>query len=190
MPQKTHLQHGKDHQHHGSDPVLVSYEDVGTSGGGGGGGIQFDTYPQAGDWLYVQSNDATAAGGSPDGYAIELSDYTSDGSGGGGVFLGAFGGGDVKVTVHGGGGVDIQATGAGGIRIHDERTSNDGDGLVLASLRNAFQLAGVGGCTVSAYDIAGVPGELILQSGSGGITLAPATGAHIVLATLPTSSPG
>lgn len=37
-------------------------------GGGGGGGIQFDTYPQDGDWLYVK-----ATGFNPDeGYGIEL----------------------------------------------------------------------------------------------------------------------
>jgi hypothetical protein len=38
-------------------------------GGGSGGGIQFDTYPQAGHWLYVETTDAT---GSPHGYGIEL----------------------------------------------------------------------------------------------------------------------
>jgi hypothetical protein len=40
-----------------------------TIAGGGGGGIQFDTYPQAGGWLYVETTDAT---GSPHGYDVEM----------------------------------------------------------------------------------------------------------------------
>lgn len=51
----------------------TEWEDVGTGagtgGGGGGGGIQFDTYPQAGNWLYVETTNAT---GSPAGFDIEL----------------------------------------------------------------------------------------------------------------------
>jgi hypothetical protein len=41
--------------------------------GGGGGGIQFDTYPQAGDWLYVAGTDGSGGSEeSPNGFEIEL----------------------------------------------------------------------------------------------------------------------
>lgn len=43
------------------------------------GGIDFDTFPQDGDWLYVESTDATAAGGSPNDYGIQLLDSGADG---------------------------------------------------------------------------------------------------------------
>src|SRR5262245_8086118 len=45
-------------------------------GGGAGGGIDFDTSPQTGDWLYVETTDST---GSPNGWGIELNDQSSDG---------------------------------------------------------------------------------------------------------------
>jgi hypothetical protein len=53
-----------DHTEH-----TIAWLDEITGGGGGGGGIDFDTYPQDGDWLYVESTDET---GSPNGYGIEL----------------------------------------------------------------------------------------------------------------------
>jgi len=58
----------------GDGVILVS----GGGGGGGGGGIQFDTSPQAGNWLYVEADDPAGAGGSPNGYGIELHGYSSD----------------------------------------------------------------------------------------------------------------
>lgn len=39
-----------------------------------GGGIQFDTYPQAGNWLYVEGTNGV---GSPDGETIELHDTSA-----------------------------------------------------------------------------------------------------------------
>lgn len=45
---------------------------------GGGGGIQFDTYPQAGNWLYVETDDST---GSPNGWGLELQDQSTGGQG-------------------------------------------------------------------------------------------------------------
>jgi hypothetical protein len=41
-----------------------------------GGGIKFDTYPQAGEWLYVEAGNGLA---SPNGYAIELLDTATTG---------------------------------------------------------------------------------------------------------------
>jgi hypothetical protein len=53
-----------DHTEH----TIAWLEEIG-GGGPGGGGIEFDTYPQFGDWLYAESTDAS---GSPNGYGIEL----------------------------------------------------------------------------------------------------------------------
>jgi hypothetical protein len=36
MPQKSHVIHGRDHQHGGMDPLYVAYESVGSGAGGGG----------------------------------------------------------------------------------------------------------------------------------------------------------
>jgi hypothetical protein len=49
-----------------------------TAAGGGGTGIAFDT-DNEGDWLYVQANDETAAGGAPHGQTIELRDRAASG---------------------------------------------------------------------------------------------------------------
>jgi hypothetical protein len=43
-----------------------------------GGGIKFDTYPQLGDWLYVETNNAA---GSPNGYGTEIYDSSAGGDG-------------------------------------------------------------------------------------------------------------
>jgi len=52
---------------------------VGGGGGGGGGGIQFDTYPQAGGWLYVEVDGPGT--GTPGGYGMHLLDSGGDGIG-------------------------------------------------------------------------------------------------------------
>jgi hypothetical protein len=63
--------HGRDHRHGGVDPVHIAWEDVGTSGGTAvaGGGIQFETYPQAGDWMYWNTSSA-----GPNGYGLRIID--------------------------------------------------------------------------------------------------------------------
>jgi hypothetical protein len=71
MTAKQHVMHGRDHAPGGADPI----PGLG-SGGGGGGGIQFDTYPQSGNWLYVETSDDS---GSPDGWGIELLSLDSSG---------------------------------------------------------------------------------------------------------------
>jgi hypothetical protein len=45
-------------------------------GGGGGGGIQFVTYPQSGNWLYVETTNST---GSPNDFSTEFRDTSGDG---------------------------------------------------------------------------------------------------------------
>ena len=47
--------------------------------GASGSGIQFDTYPQAGDYLYVEVTDDDAA---PNGYSLELLDSAAVADGG------------------------------------------------------------------------------------------------------------
>ena len=49
--------HGRNHRYGGSDPLEITWESVG-EGGGGGGGIQFDTDPQAGGTLDIQTSGA------------------------------------------------------------------------------------------------------------------------------------
>lgn len=64
----THVDHGWRHAPKakgGTDPIP-----------GLGGGIQFDTYPQEGNWLYVKTLDAS---GSPNGYGMQLVDFSDGG---------------------------------------------------------------------------------------------------------------
>lgn len=73
--------HGRDHGPGGSDAFTsrnaAEGDVVEADGEGGirwgtstgGSGIQFDTYPQAGGWLYVETGDST---GSPNGWEIDL----------------------------------------------------------------------------------------------------------------------
>jgi hypothetical protein len=80
---------------HGLQDKHMWWEDVGTSGGGpGGGGIQFDTDPQDGDWLHI--NTTGAGGSSGDGMALfaDNSIYIKSNNnialqdnGGGGIYL-------------------------------------------------------------------------------------------------------
>ena len=50
--------HGRDHAAGGADPIP----------GLAGGGIDFNTYPQDGDWLYIE----TTGAGSPPFYSLHL----------------------------------------------------------------------------------------------------------------------
>src|SRR5262249_52280676 len=67
--------HGSTHRADGSDPIPGL--------GGGGGGIQFDTEPQSGDWLDVETT-------------------STDGNGYGATFTDSGGGGWTFLTIHGG----------------------------------------------------------------------------------------
>lgn len=72
-----------------------------------GGGIQFDTYPQAGGWLDIETTGADS-----DGFGINLNDTGFQGiniqSGGGGV---VFGQGDYAVQLGSFNGIELQAEG-------------------------------------------------------------------------------
>jgi len=125
---KPHV-HGRDHEHGGADTTLIHYEDVGTSGAGGG--IQFDSYPQDGQWLYLETDGPDT---SPSGYGVEVFDAS-----GNGVDL-ASAGGQVTIQTTGAGDILLQATGdivlrlsgsSSHIRMPDLPTSDPGIPNVL-----------------------------------------------------------
>lgn len=116
----------------------VFWEDVGTGAGGGGAGsgIQFDTDPQSGDWLMVETT-STFDGPSNDGMRfyssgdIEIQNTTTDNTGN--IFIA----GDSGVGIEGAGdeGVVIGAHGAGNVLIRV--ISGTGNHLVLRVLSSA-----------------------------------------------------
>jgi hypothetical protein len=95
--------HAHDHQHGGADPVRITWESTGEAGEGGGG-IMFDTDPQAGGWLEVETD---GPGTTEAGYGIELFDAS-----GNGIDLTAGSGGNVYLLTTGGGDIILQPTGA------------------------------------------------------------------------------
>ena len=84
--------HGRDHSPGGADPI----PDL--------GGIQFDTYPQAGQWLYIETDGSDT---SPSGFGMEFFDTS-----GNGIDLAANAGGDIVLRATGGSGIRITTTGA------------------------------------------------------------------------------
>jgi hypothetical protein len=109
--------HAHDHQHGGADPVRITWESTGEAGAGGG--IQFDTYPQAGQWLYVETD---GPDGSPSGFGVEVFDNS-----GNGIDLASHLGGEVLLQTVGGGDVVIQPSG-------NLVLTFAGGGLIIASL--------------------------------------------------------
>jgi hypothetical protein len=83
------IMHGRDHSPGGNDPI----PDL--------GGIQFDTYPQAGQWLYVETDGTDT---SPSGFGMEFFDDS-----GNGIDLASHG--DITLRATGGGGINITTTG-------------------------------------------------------------------------------
>jgi hypothetical protein len=79
--------HGRDHRPGGVDPIP------------GIGGIAFDTYPQAGEWLYVETD---GAGTTPSGFGMEFFDDSGNGidisADGCHVRLNEFGSGDAQLV--------------------------------------------------------------------------------------------
>lgn len=101
--------HGRDHAPGGADPIP------------GSSGIAFDTYPQAGEWLYIETD---GAGTTPSGFGMELFDDSGNGidisSDGAHVRLNEFGSGDAQLVTTAGNGllqgqnVEVKATTGGG----------------------------------------------------------------------------
>jgi hypothetical protein len=95
---KTRLKpvnHGRDHSPGGADPIPNL-----------SGGINFDTYPQAGEWLYVETD---GAGTSPSGFGMEFFDDSGNGidisADGAHLRLNEFGSGDAQVITTAGDGL-------------------------------------------------------------------------------------
>jgi len=90
--------HARDHEHGGADPVRIVWESTGEAGAGGG--LQFDTYPQAGQWLYIETDGTDT---SPSGFGVEVFDDSGNG---------------IDLKAASGGGILLQTTGGGRIVIH------------------------------------------------------------------------
>jgi hypothetical protein len=114
MPDKPVL-HRRDHEHGGADTVRIQYESV---GGAGPGGIMFDTYPQAGQWLYIETDGTDT---SPSGYGIEIFDTSGNGidvGSNGGITLKNITDGDISLNnTSSSGRVLIEASGSDGVDI-------------------------------------------------------------------------
>jgi hypothetical protein len=67
-----------------------------------GGGLEFDTYPQAGQWLYLETDGPAS---SPGGFGVELFDKSGNG---------------VDLTTHSGGPILLLAVGGGKITIQTD----------------------------------------------------------------------
>jgi hypothetical protein len=74
-------------------------------GGSSSSGIQFDTYPQSGQWLYIQADGPAT---SPSGFGLEMYDAS-----GWGISLGSGSGGPLLLQASGGGDIIIQQSNAG-----------------------------------------------------------------------------
>jgi hypothetical protein len=113
--------HGRDHAPGGADPI------PGTSG------IAFDTYPQAGEWLYVETD---GAGTTPSGFGMEFFDDSGNGidisSDGAHVRLNEFGSGDaVLQTTAGDAGLTGQNVAIGASASSGNATVSANGGLAL-----------------------------------------------------------
>src|SRR5262245_34898694 len=123
----------------GADPIRIAYEDV--EGGGGGGGIQFDTDPQAGDWLLVTTTSGNPIAHSESfmldnyGIALESTNPIADGVGGGIILYDHSGGNSYGITIRSEGDTP-------GIRVDDQSTSG---GISITSHTSVSLRAAAGG---------------------------------------------
>lgn len=125
--------HGRDHLPTGADPIPGLGE-----GGGGGGGIQFEVENEGG-WLYVNTTDADAAGGSPLGQGLFLGDESS-----GGIGLTSGGGGNLILRTLAGGSINLRAS-SGGILI---KTESLADGGINIQAIDWLTMIGAGGVEI------------------------------------------
>jgi len=110
------------------------------TGGGGGGGLQFDTYPQDGGYLYAHTNDFSD---SSIGAGLEFID-----DGGGGVYIESHGSGGIRiVTTEPSGTSEIHLTSVNDIYIETVTNggqiglTSDGDVNVQANGTTTFRIA-------------------------------------------------
>lgn len=180
---QDNLDRMKDHyDKHGPHGGAMEWEDVGTDTPGGGSGIQFDTYPQAGGWLFAETTDATTSP-SAGKWAIELHDSSGGSIGGiwlhsdshnilivagsslsmsspGGSFSVDYGGG---AKVSSGSGIQLSVS-------NDVKyTLNDGSGTYSGLFGHLFTLPPSGGeFTVKDKGGGYVPNYLKITTGPGG----------------------
>lgn len=140
--QQKPILHGRDHASGGVDPIP------------GIGGIGFDTYPQAGNWLYAETDDESGAGGSPSGYGIELDDFST-----GGVFLGALGGGGLTLRTVGGGLIWLR--GSGQVKI-----DSGGSSSILVTSQDIMTLQSIGEMLLKSNPTGGATPQIHLEEGS------------------------
>jgi hypothetical protein len=95
------------------------------------GGIQFDTYPQAGQYLYVETEGSAT---SPSGYGQEFYDHS-----GNGINLGVSNGGNLDLRVIGGGHLSLDST--GGIQITETNSSGFGNITINSAYGQMYLLA-------------------------------------------------
>jgi hypothetical protein len=149
-------------------------------GGGGGGGIQFNTDPQDGDWLYVRTT----------GF---------DPGNGRGIYLKADGGG-IRLLNTGASTTDIDNTGAGAISITTATTDINifaGNGVAMsADGATGIQLSADGSGDVAIaqtdtgdVDVSTAAGNIFVNAIGGDLTFA-VTGGFLAVFGLPTSDPG
>jgi hypothetical protein len=155
MPAPQPRIHGITHRRGGPDPIP-------------GSGIQFDTYPQTGDWLYVST---TGNSGVIPSYGILLD--ASDGTG--------IRGGSLSVEV-GPDGIQMDSTDGGGILIREladggVHVESHGGGIMIEELTADLTIRGF---SFGRIDFGFVDG----------IRIQPNSGKLLVINNLPTSAPG
>ena len=130
--------HGRDHSPGGADPIPDLT-----------GGIDFDTYPQAGQWLYIETDGPDT---SPSGFGMEFFDQGENGidltSGNCHLKLNDFSSGDVDLT-----------TTAGDVTIG----ASSGQVEVGAGVGGVFLHTTGGTATLEADDSGGNPGNVLIH---------------------------
>lgn len=177
----------------------TTWEDVGTGGGSGGdgdGGIQFDTYPQVGEWLFLETTSYLDSGGTPPSAGIyfkaahpmivDASEFQantssagisliSSGGGsvnireyGGGIYIDSYEGGGIELTEHDDGNILLETMGAGNISLVSNNgvTVNSQSGVTINSSAGGFAFNGTSGLLA-----VGGGGTHIRELGSTGIVL-------------------
>jgi hypothetical protein len=95
---------------------------------GGGSGIQFDTEPQVGQYLYVETEGPLTT---PSGYGVEFYDHS-----GNGINLGISDGGSMDLSVVGGGHLALSSR--GGIQITEQNTSGFGSIIINSAFGQTY----------------------------------------------------
>jgi hypothetical protein len=157
----------------------------GVAASGSGGGIRFDTYPQAGNWLYAETDDST---GSPNGYGLDLEDNSAGGiniaqnlgntttlsAGSNSVQLT---GNSIGISQQGAGDIAIQNIGSGGIQVSDTSTT----GVLIQTSGSTGPIVlhdiGGGGVQIGATGSAGT----VISNASGSVFFIPTTSRPILV---------